>query len=392
MNPSHSTLSVPRSRGVSLIELMVALLIASLLLLGIIQIFGASRSSAQLQEGLSRVQENGRFATQFLQRQLRMVGYMGCGADAGRIEQESFVNHFALWNKTVPGGDRFRFTRPIEAFTAGSMTAPSDLSATAFTAGSDVLILRVFSEESVPIVNVQRAANILTVGVGPQSTAFLPAAGNLSVLGMQNCRSADIFAGSLDSTGLIVTANGVSASNVYLDPTCGNCPWDYRISNAYLNAKPIVGDSTFNAELHRGEYIALYVRNNAAGNPSLYVRRFDRTNMTLAADEELVDGVENMQLRFGYDTTAVPDGAIDEYRTAQQVAAGLTNPIEIDRAWSRVVSVQVALLIRSPDPSMGAADARTYTLLGTSITRPGDGLIREVYETTIGLRNRLFNS
>ena len=94
-----------RQSGVSLIELMIALVIAGLLALGLVQIFGASKTTADMQEGLSRVQENGRFATQFLQRQLRMVGFMGCGADTGRNTQASFVNHLATFpGDVVPGG------------------------------------------------------------------------------------------------------------------------------------------------------------------------------------------------------------------------------------------------------------------------------------------------
>ncbi|MBD4909085.1 prepilin-type N-terminal cleavage/methylation domain-containing protein, partial [Xanthomonas citri pv. citri] len=51
-----------RMSGLSLIELMIALVIGLVLLLGVIQIFSASRTAAQLSEGASRAQENGRFA------------------------------------------------------------------------------------------------------------------------------------------------------------------------------------------------------------------------------------------------------------------------------------------------------------------------------------------
>ena len=177
------------SKGVSLIELMVAITIASLLTLGLIQIFGATRVSTQMQEGLSRVQENGRFATQFLQRQLRMVGFMGCGADTGRFTQETFTNHFMTY-PNVLAEERFRFERPIEAYTAGG-TPPADLvDGGTFVAGSDVLILRVLSEESVPVVSISKAGQTLSALVGTPDAAFLPEPNQPAVLAMQNCRTA----------------------------------------------------------------------------------------------------------------------------------------------------------------------------------------------------------
>ena len=59
------------ARGVSLIEMMIALAIGTFLILGLARVFSASRTAYQLSEGVSRVQENGRFAIDFIQRDLR---------------------------------------------------------------------------------------------------------------------------------------------------------------------------------------------------------------------------------------------------------------------------------------------------------------------------------
>jgi type IV pilus assembly protein PilW len=388
-----------KQAGLSLIELMVGLAIGALLTLGLLQIFSASRVTLQMQEGLSRVQENGRFATQFLQRQLRMVGYMGCGADTGRIAQTSFVNHLALFDGSVPGGSRYRFQRPIEAFTAGAATPPAELAAVPFVANSDVLILRVFGDESVPVISIARDAMNLDIDIASSAPSFLPPSGSTTLFALQNCRSADVFAGTL--TGTTLNVRGNVSPNVYLDPTvtaCGSsaCPWDFRISNATLNSKPLIGGpSLLNAEVHRAEYLALYVRNRPGTSiPGLYLTRFKRDGTALADAEELVEGVENMQLRFGYDTSAGAngDGTIDEYRTAAAVAAGAANPSALDANWRRVLSVRVALLIRSPDRAAVGTETRQFSLLGVTVTPPTDGSIRQVYETTIALRNRLFNT
>ncbi|GAB4193362.1 MAG: hypothetical protein Tsb002_23820 [Wenzhouxiangellaceae bacterium] len=64
-----------RQRGFSLIELMVSLTIATLLMLGLVEIFSSARASYNLQEGLARMQENSRYASGFINRTVRETGY-----------------------------------------------------------------------------------------------------------------------------------------------------------------------------------------------------------------------------------------------------------------------------------------------------------------------------
>ena len=64
--------------GFSLVEIMIALLIGLFLLGGILQMFSASQQTYRMQSNLARLQENGRFALDFLARDIRMAGYWGC--------------------------------------------------------------------------------------------------------------------------------------------------------------------------------------------------------------------------------------------------------------------------------------------------------------------------
>jgi type IV pilus assembly protein PilW len=213
-----------------------------------------------------------------------------------------------------------------------------------------------------------------------------------------------VFVGSLSGTapGSSVIVDGRADGNVYLDPSVSNCgtapcPWDFRISNAFLNSKPLVGAANLNAEVHRVEYYALYVMQPDPDDlPSLWMQRFNRDDTDLNAPEELVEGVENMQLRFGVDTStdANGDGAVDVYRTAEEVVGGVSDAAQLDENWRRVLSVRIALLLRSPDRAGVPSGSRTFRLIDTDITpdATNDGAIREVYDTTISLRNRLFNS
>lgn len=61
-------------QGLSLIEILVALVISLFLLAGLLQLFISLRVSAKVQENLSRVQENGRYALDYIGRLTRLAG------------------------------------------------------------------------------------------------------------------------------------------------------------------------------------------------------------------------------------------------------------------------------------------------------------------------------
>ncbi|SDH66402.1 PilW family protein [Pseudomonas panipatensis] len=67
-----------RQRGLSMIELMVALLLSSLLLLGVLQMFSNSSHSDKVSSALTRVQDSGRVVLDMIAADARRAGYQGC--------------------------------------------------------------------------------------------------------------------------------------------------------------------------------------------------------------------------------------------------------------------------------------------------------------------------
>ena len=61
----------------TLIELMVALAIGMFLMIGAITVFMQGRTTFRITESLSRLQENGRFALDTLEPDIRMAQYWG---------------------------------------------------------------------------------------------------------------------------------------------------------------------------------------------------------------------------------------------------------------------------------------------------------------------------
>lgn len=64
-----------RQKGLSLVELMVALLVSSLLISGMVAMFLSGRASFLTQEQMGRLQENGRFAFSLMSREIQESGY-----------------------------------------------------------------------------------------------------------------------------------------------------------------------------------------------------------------------------------------------------------------------------------------------------------------------------
>lgn len=63
-------------RGMSLIELMVAMILGLLVSAGVVALFMATNQSNRTQNAMARIQENGRFATGRIEADLRMAGAM----------------------------------------------------------------------------------------------------------------------------------------------------------------------------------------------------------------------------------------------------------------------------------------------------------------------------
>ena len=76
---------LPRQRGVSMIELMVAMALGLFLLGALIQILINGKQSFGSASNLSRLQENGRIATNLLVSDLKRAGYMGGNSNVDKI-------------------------------------------------------------------------------------------------------------------------------------------------------------------------------------------------------------------------------------------------------------------------------------------------------------------
>ena len=72
-----------RQKGLSIIELLVAMVIGLILLLGVSQVFLSSRQTFATNDAMTKLQENGRFALEFIAATARQAGYLSPGSSEG---------------------------------------------------------------------------------------------------------------------------------------------------------------------------------------------------------------------------------------------------------------------------------------------------------------------
>lgn len=333
--------------GIGLIEIMIASLVGLFLLGGVIQMFTGSKQTNRMQDSLSRLQENGRFAMDFIARDLRMAGFIGCSRAAQVIN-----------TLNTPTGFLYDFANAVQGFestSASAWTPTIDAAIASPIGGSDIIAIRRADEQSFTVTAHASANADLTLDASA-TVANLQARGFL-LNGANNC-------------ALAVVSNCWTAAVFQVSAIAGT-----TLSHAAVGGCTTPGNSTTNlqriytgAQVYPVNTIAYFIRTGAGGRPSLY--RLGG----LAGAREIVEGVEQMQILYGVDTNA--DGAANTY-----VAANNAN-------MAQVVSVRISLLVASIEDNI-AKQAVPYTINGVTVNNPGDRRIRRVFNATIALRNRL---
>lgn len=365
---AHSTFR--KQTGLTLIEVMIAMLLGVFLIGGVIQIFISTKQTYRMQENLSRLQENGRFAVDFLTRDIRMAGYRGC---SGRPVMHNILNN--------PTGFLNDFDTAISGFEATSETAWTpiiDADITSPLGGSDVITIRRASNQAFTVTTHAQTTSGITLQPATATVANLTSAGFLQTDGTtNNCRIA-VVSNCTDATVFQVST---IAGNVLSQAPAGNCTANPGPGNATINLRRRYD---MGGQVYTIDTISYYIRLNPNNQPSLY-RRVGSGNA-----EELVEGVEQMQIVYGIDAEASSrpngngDGIPNYYTSAAAINPGggaLTPNMD------QVVSVRVSLLLRTIEDNLTEAPV-PYSYNGNTGIDPQDRRIRRVFSSTISVRNR----
>lgn len=381
--------------GFSLIELMVSIAIGLLVTVAVVQMFAANRATYQLDEGLARMQENARFAIDFLNREIRQAGNMGCTRNAAWFNNLNGGTPGSPTDFTIAiQGFDANGTGPGDTYTATSST-PSNSTGTWSPAldtslipgsdgtagaipGTDAIVIRRIS--SAPISAAPPYNSGAQLALSPPPSGNPLQAGQIAII--TDCEKASVFQiTNINATGTNITraaAGDPGNQCVTWGATEPGCP---------------PGDQLYGpgSEVSTVQTYAFYIARNPAGIPALYVASLLPGTGNMRGTE-LVEGVENMQIMYGVDNIddSGQQGDVDQYMTAREVdAAGL---------WPDVVNARISLLMSTMNTTGAVADLQqdtgTYFLLGTdtatavTVNPFDDNRRRRVFSTTILLRNR----
>lgn len=263
--------------GLSVVELLVAVVIGMLLLTGVLQVFLASKQTYSSNEAASRLQENGRFALEFIAQSARHAGYV------------------------EPANTTASNPAPIAAPSAAVCNTP-----------------QVCSSDG---------------------------AGNAS-----------------DTIGFIFQPRLLE----------GNVRRDCLGS--------VVGDAN-NTDLIINQFV-LIPAVNAAAHSALGCRSWninDNDWVTGATPAPLIDGIDALQIQYGLSANSSDLNSVSQYVSADRVTAL--------NKWSDVAAIRIAVLANSVERTSPPTPARSYVLLDAAPIVIDDGRARQVFTTTIKLRN-----
>lgn len=324
--------------GFSLVELMLAMTLGLGLVLAMVAAQQQASRLGRRAETVGRLQDAARLALAVIEADLRMAGYWGRHSRADWIVNRADPGgalpapFSAAQGERISlcGGSGSQWAIRLEQYVEGSNGGYA--LACAATGGSvpgtDTLTIRRAADAAPASLDPQR---VHVQSTRTEGTLFVPAAGCTSP-----SNTACLPAGYLPATSL---PHVLLVRTYYVSPSSTQrpgLPALRRKSLGNVNASSVGGAMT---------------------------------------DEELVAGIEDLQVRFGVDTDG--DANLDTYVDPDAIPPG-----------ARLVTATVWLRVRSEQPEHGHTDDTPYRYADMADAWiPGDGHRRIVVSRTIQLRN-----
>jgi len=318
-------------RGLSLIELMIAMVLAMVLSAAVISVFANNRHSFTQDENVQRMQDDARHALRELTFDISMAGHYGDLLVPGSV--------------TPDGG----LTLTTDC---GPVAAPEWMYQTTQPGTANTLSLVALDNATA----AEAAANFSCIGGGE----FVEGTDVVSIKRVAGARVGALTAGRvyLRTNGTVGLLFKEPAAAPAIAVPAPRADWEYRPSIYYIR----------NFAYEAGDGIPTLCKK---------VLRGAAPGMTT---ECLAAGIEDLQIEYGIDANG--DGFANLYMPA---------PTIVDL--QNVVSARVALLARTTDIDIRYENDKTYSLSNADNYSPNDSFHRRVVSTTVSIQNiRSLNS
>ncbi|MFQ1713123.1 PilW family protein [Aeromonas veronii] len=321
------------SRGFTLVEWLVAMLLGLFLLAGVFTVFVMSRSSSEDAFDQSELQENGRLAIRLISQDIKWAGFFG--AYTGQSTQVG----------------------PSLTLSAGSIVPAS----------SDCLDER--SVGSLP----SNAGPIRGLWVSRVSTTK-GLAGFACILAADRVANSDVISIKRLVGRPIPASEGLDTNRFYMATNSQEA----RVIKG-SETRPLFGANNESQIWEYQHYI--YYLSQEDGIPVLRKRYLTVNGGSSLIGGAMAEGVEHMILMFGIDDSVIPDGRIDRYMSTDQMTTQRWNE-------GRVLGARLFLLIRAARESSRYKNNNSYQLGNITVNGGGDGYRRLLLESSIALRNQ----
>ena len=321
------------SRGFTLVEWLVAMLLGLFLLAGGFTVFVMSRSSSEDAFDQSELQENGRLAIRLISQDIKWAGFFG-------------------------------------AYTGQSTQVGSSLSLSAGSivpASSDCLDER--SVGSLP----SNAGPIRGLWVSRVSTTK-GLAGFACILAADRVANSDVISIKRLVGRPIPASEGLDTNRFYMATNSQEA----RVIKG-SETRPLFGANNESQIWEYQHYI--YYLSQEDGIPVLRKRYLTVNGGSALIGGAMAEGVEHMVLMYGVDDSLIPDGRIDRYMSTDQMTTQRWNE-------GRVLGARLFLLIRAARESSRYKNNNSYQLGNITVNGGGDGYRRLLLESSIALRNQ----
>lgn len=335
-----------RQRGLSIVEMMIAITLSLLLLAGLTGLLVQQNGAHAEIERAGKMIENGRYAMTVLRDDVQNAGFYGqysAGFTAPASLPDPCATDPAVIDAPPPAlpTQASPLALPVQGYDAPT-TVPSPLSGCLadanHLAGTDILVVRRVDTTDTPTP----LGSVVPGQIYIQATPLTR-----------------------------VTGSGSDPSVFNLTDKSGTNPADLRayVEHIYFISPCNVlaaGATTCTAQAD-------------GGHPVPTLKRLDLTASGGAATftvTPLAEGIQNLQIDYGIDSNG--DGS--------PAVPFVTAPALAD--WPKVMAVQINLLARNTTPTVGYVDAKTYNMGAAGSVGPfADAYKRHVYTATVRLIN-----